>query len=338
MIIDTASATRTDRAELVVRPDQVRPLRYRDRDLRRAIGSIIGQADANDVLAVFLWHAEGVVAKEALETMSKHRDWAKKWVEFFRKFLAETVHSWTFAEPEMERWATVQMAVFSDHQAQMESAINEANSAFSEICSEFGNENLTEAFRNEDRSDRRIELITKQFWIVDKVFENAQRDSAHAMSEFNLLKDRHEKRSDYSYSGEGIGLSNRCDGTELERLTSILLKRDGLTLIRTNGGPRDRGADVIAETPDGRKVVIQCKVRSGGSIGSRVLYEINGTARPEHGANIVIAVTNSNFTPQAAEFALNHRIHLIDKYKLRCWGEWGDNIYELLEIPHTVST
>ncbi|MEV6319151.1 restriction endonuclease [Streptomyces sp. NPDC051776] len=48
---------------------------------------------------------------------------------------------------------------------------------------------------------------------------------------------------------------------EFEQAVADLVQRDGHTVSQRHGGARDLGADVIASTPDGCKIVFQCKHR-----------------------------------------------------------------------------
>ncbi|MFE5482968.1 restriction endonuclease [Streptomyces sp. NPDC056527] len=121
---------------------------------------------------------------------------------------------------------------------------------------------------------------------------------------------------------------------EFEKAIARLAQRDGHTLTRRQGGARDLGADVITNTPDGRKIVFQCKHRQPGGrpVGSPVIQTLNGTARPVHHADIVIAVTNSSFTQQARDLAADQNIHLLAGSCLRRWATWGEPLLDVLSL------
>ncbi|MEV6318858.1 restriction endonuclease [Streptomyces sp. NPDC051776] len=124
---------------------------------------------------------------------------------------------------------------------------------------------------------------------------------------------------------------------EFEQAIATLVQRDGHAVARRNGGARDLGADVIATTPDGRKIVFQCKHRRPGGrpLGSSpVIQTLNGTARPVHHADIVIAVTNPSFTGPAEELAAKQDIHLLHGRQLRRWATWGVPLLDVLWIEH----
>ncbi|WP_052190208.1 restriction endonuclease [Streptomyces sp. NRRL S-1824] len=121
---------------------------------------------------------------------------------------------------------------------------------------------------------------------------------------------------------------------EFEQAIAFLADRDGYTVTQRKGGARDLGADVIAVTPDGRKIVFQCKHRRPGGrpLGSPVIQTLNGTARPVHRADIVIAVTNASFTNPAHELANEQDIHLLWGRRLRDWAAWGVPLLTVLEL------
>lgn len=112
---------------------------------------------------------------------------------------------------------------------------------------------------------------------------------------------------------------------DFERWSAWLLKRDGCTIVQEHGGPNDEGADVIATTPDGLRVVLQCKhfTVPNGVVQPRYVRELNGTARPEHGADIVGMVTNRRLSPNAEQFATRHGIRIIDRVALERWATYG---------------
>ena len=79
-----------------------------------------------------------------------------------------------------------------------------------------------------------------------------------------------------------------------------------------------------ATDPYGRCWVIQCKHRRGGDagapVGTRDLQILNGTARPVHGADIAVLITNGRITAPARTFANQQRLHLVDRHLLTAWA------------------
>ncbi|MEU3408930.1 restriction endonuclease [Streptomyces sp. NPDC006670] len=125
--------------------------------------------------------------------------------------------------------------------------------------------------------------------------------------------------------------------TAFEQAVATLARRDGCHILREGGGARDLGADVIAVTPDSRRIVFQCKHRQAGvkKVGSPEIQTLNGTARPQHRADIVVAVTNGTFTKPAADFARDHEIHLVDQARLNRWARWGEPLLAVLGLEET---
>ena len=80
------------------------------------------------------------------------------------------------------------------------------------------------------------------------------------------------------------------------------------------GGSSDHGVDVIVESAQGEKWVVQCK-RYAGSVGEPVLRDLFGTLQHE-GAQRAYLVTTGSFTTQAQVWAEGKPIILYDGEKL----------------------
>lgn len=98
---------------------------------------------------------------------------------------------------------------------------------------------------------------------------------------------------------------------------------------RRVGGSGDLGADVLAWDPDDHKVVVQCKQYSA-PVGSGALQKFNGTAVPEHHADIAVIVALNGFTRPAVDFAQRHGIVLIGRPELKRWAH-GEHLYTVVE-------
>jgi restriction system protein len=113
-----------------------------------------------------------------------------------------------------------------------------------------------------------------------------------------------------------------------------LMRRDGCRDAQRVGGGGDLGADVKATDPFGRRWVIQCKHRRHGARGSAVgtpdLQVLNGTARPVHGADVAVIVTNGRVTGPAVDFATQQRLHVVDRQTLAVWASGSRPLWELL--------
>lgn len=118
-----------------------------------------------------------------------------------------------------------------------------------------------------------------------------------------------------------------------EEMVAALLQRDGFNVLQRHGGAGDRGADVIAVAPTGEKLVAQCKlITTARRVEVGVLYALNGTARPVHGADLVVAVTSSEFTKPALKFARQHAIVPFGNQELAHWATWGESLQEILGL------
>jgi restriction system protein len=111
-------------------------------------------------------------------------------------------------------------------------------------------------------------------------------------------------------------------GTDFERHVANLCLRDGLEIVQSGGGAGDLGADVIANLPDCRRVVIQCKrYKASGSVTGPEMQQFLGTVRAEHGADVALFVTTARrFTQQATDLAGRHQVYLIQRDRLAFWN------------------
>ncbi|MFK8909909.1 restriction endonuclease [Streptomyces sp. YS-3] len=63
--------------------------------------------------------------------------------------------------------------------------------------------------------------------------------------------------------------------------------------------------------------MLQAKhTRTGAKVGAPVLYPVNGTAGPVHGAQHAVVVTNWGFTRDARAWGARHHIHLVNREQL----------------------
>jgi restriction system protein len=108
---------------------------------------------------------------------------------------------------------------------------------------------------------------------------------------------------------------------EFEQAVAFLCERDGCVGVQVVGGAGDLGADVVADSPDGRRIVIQCK-RYGPTtkVGSPDLQRFGGTCFSVHGAQVAAVVTTSVFTKPATQYASGTGIRLVDEPALAAWA------------------
>jgi restriction system protein len=89
------------------------------------------------------------------------------------------------------------------------------------------------------------------------------------------------------------------------------------------GGANDRGADVLVQLRDGRRILIQCKKHQpGNNVGSDTLQKTNGVYRDIHRCHAAIIVTTAGYTRDAVQTntLLPYPIRLIDGPQLTAWA------------------
>ncbi|MEU9305916.1 restriction endonuclease [Streptomyces sp. NPDC048269] len=112
------------------------------------------------------------------------------------------------------------------------------------------------------------------------------------------------------------------DADGFEHTVAALCARDGCPHVEVVGGAGDLGADVIATTAEGLRVVIQCKrYGEGNRVGSQDLQRFGGTCFAVHEADVAVVVTTSAFTAPATEYATACNIVCVDGDALAAWTE-----------------
>lgn len=112
------------------------------------------------------------------------------------------------------------------------------------------------------------------------------------------------------------------DPYDFEEAVAALCRRDGCPDAEVVGGAGDLGADVVATTPDGRRLVVQCKrYTDGNKVGSQDLQRFGGTCYAVHGAGVAVVVTTGDFTEPALEYAEQCGIVCVGLDELTAWSE-----------------
>ncbi|MEU0686189.1 restriction endonuclease [Streptomyces uncialis] len=112
------------------------------------------------------------------------------------------------------------------------------------------------------------------------------------------------------------------DPLVFEQAIAALCVRDGCQDVEVSGGAGDLGADVTAMTPDGLRLVVQCK-RYGpvNKVGSQDMQRFGGTCFAVHQADVAVLVTTGEFTGPAAEYADECGIVRFDSEALTAWAD-----------------
>lgn len=123
-----------------------------------------------------------------------------------------------------------------------------------------------------------------------------------------------------------IALTDGMSGRDFEHWTARLLHRSGCVDVQVVGGAGDAGMDLIARSPSGRRVVVQCKRYNHltAKVTSPEVQRFAGTARFVHHAEIALMVTTTAYTAPARELAHKAGITLVDRGVLAEWARTGE--------------
>ncbi|WGP13641.1 restriction endonuclease [Streptomyces sp. SH5] len=114
----------------------------------------------------------------------------------------------------------------------------------------------------------------------------------------------------------------RLDPYAFEEAVAGLCRRDGCADAEVVGGAGDLGADVLGTTPDGRRVVVQCKRYGPTSrAGSQDLQRFGGTCYAVHAADVALVVSTGGFTEPALDYAEQCAILCYGPDELAAWSE-----------------
>ncbi|MGC4986661.1 restriction endonuclease [Streptomyces sp. DT193] len=306
---------------------------YRDGEMNAALQHKIRAATDDDLLSAFLHFTEGRVA------LSSYQDFDQLLTVLRR----EEAHAATLgSDDESPLCFDYRQANYRLHR-DLRAVLAETERVRGEIGSiwhslrEATAGNLNYRYRPDaDPAESGLDAIGSLKRDLDPMWErlltimSQHHDDVHGLA----LKDAEFQA--FAATADSIALEQFDSMAPLafEQAIAALVQRDGCTVAQRNGGARDLGADVIAITPDGRKIVFQCKHRQPGGrpLGSPVIQTLNGTAKPVHEADIVIAVTNASFTGPAHELAGKQDIHLLHGPRLRRWATWGVPLLTVLGI------
>ncbi|MGC5531370.1 restriction endonuclease [Streptomyces sp. SR-10] len=114
----------------------------------------------------------------------------------------------------------------------------------------------------------------------------------------------------------------QLDPYAFEEAVAELCRRDGCADAEVVGGAGDLGADVLATTPDGRRLVVQCKRYGPTSrAGSQDLQRFGGTCYAVHEADVALVVSTGGFTEPALDYAEQCAILCYGPEELGAWSE-----------------
>lgn len=102
-------------------------------------------------------------------------------------------------------------------------------------------------------------------------------------------------------------------GVEYEKFVCYRLTQMGYKDVKMTKASDDNGADILAVTPDGHTIAIQCK-KYRDHVGKPAVYEAI-SARDYYYRSQAAVITNSVFTRQAKEFAKRTGVILVENFK-----------------------
>jgi len=117
--------------------------------------------------------------------------------------------------------------------------------------------------------------------------------------------------------------------SEFEHALAKLCRLEGYAQVDVVGGAGDLGADVIAVSANGRRLVIQAKrYRQGRLVGSPEVQRFGGKCFIVHRAERAVIATTSGFTDAAQRYAALAGIELVDARALEAWARRADQAHE----------
>ena len=323
---------------IINRFEEIRPKRYRDTDLRVWVGDALGKASADEFLAAWILAQESMYARSIVFALHQHAERMERELQEAQRRSAAEFPDTPEAIAKVCQSAARQLVIkFAAEYREAEQALEEGRTLFREMRNQFGlsptfiYEKDRELAASEPTPIETLMPLWQQLCDAEKRVDKLLATDLEELHQVALLDYRRMAfiRSEASVS---LDMVAELHHSEFEQLAADLLRRDGHEILRQKGGAGDLGADVIAKAPDGKILVVQCKHTAGSAtVGSPALQRLNGTAKPVHNADIVIAMTNGGFSLPARRFAANQGIFLIEAKELEHWATWGQPLQELLE-------
>ncbi|MFJ2555106.1 MULTISPECIES: restriction endonuclease [unclassified Streptomyces] len=118
-----------------------------------------------------------------------------------------------------------------------------------------------------------------------------------------------------------MGALDAMNARQFEQHIAWLCRRDGCDPVTVTGGHGDTGADIVAYTPDGRRVVVQCKARTpAATVTSGDVQQFIGMAKLDYKADIALLVATCPFTRDALLLAARHDMTAVHRGLLEAWN------------------
>lgn len=163
----------------------------------------------------------------------------------------------------------------------------------------------------ETAGEQRRDLIS-----VREDMQRAQRRLAQHERRLNRM----DRTRDQRPLGGVMAAMDAMNWREFEQHIAGLLRRDGCTDIRVHGGSGDRGADITARAPDGRRLVVQCKnFAPHRSVWSGEMQKFVGTMTLHH-AEVALYVATCPFSREAHDIAVQAGVTAVHRGLLEAWS------------------
>ncbi|MBF6338484.1 restriction endonuclease [Nocardia abscessus] len=108
---------------------------------------------------------------------------------------------------------------------------------------------------------------------------------------------------------------------QFEHALASLCRDSGCRQVEVSGGSGDHGADVVALTPDGRRLILQAKrYNITRRVGDKEMQQLVGGLMTWHQFDIAALVATASFTAPARATAARNGIRLIDNRALAAWN------------------
>ncbi|MFE9885666.1 restriction endonuclease [Streptomyces scopuliridis] len=155
---------------------------------------------------------------------------------------------------------------------------------------------LNIAVRNDGEQRTRIEALDDEVTRLKRILR--EREAAGSMNALDAMNPR-----------------------QFEQHIAWLCRRDGCDQVTVTGGHGDTGADILAYTPDGRRLVVQCKARTpAATITSGDVQQFIGMAKLDYKADVALLVATCPFTRDALLLAARHDMTAVHRGLLEAWN------------------
>ncbi|MFF3496368.1 restriction endonuclease [Streptomyces sp. NPDC002795] len=143
----------------------------------------------------------------------------------------------------------------------------------------------------------------------------------HRMRRHHVRLQRLEATGPSSTHAVTMAAMDTMNGSEFEDHVAVLLRRDGCTDVVVRGGRGDRGVDITALTPDGRRVAVQCKRFAPYlSITSADMQKFIGGAKVLRISDVALFVATCPFTTEAVDIATETGVTVVPRGLLQEWS------------------